>query len=87
MENQENQEKIIETVEKLDFQKRVDDFIKELDVLKAKYKVDFKISIDFPDYKVLPDDLQLGLRVVGKHRMNYIVGFSDTEVKDANNKR
>ena len=68
MENQEKNEK-------------VEDFTKELQTLKEKYQLDFSVAIDFPDYKVLPSDLQLALAVMSRHRLSYVLGFKDLETK------
>lgn len=80
-ENKENQEKV---EEKTDSQKRHDDFFADLKALSEKYKVDFNISIDFPEYKVLPDELQLALMVMSKHKNRFILGLKDTEVQHGN---
>lgn len=80
----ENPEKVEKTVEKSDFQKRADEFLKQLELLKNTHRIDFQIQLDFPEYKILPNDLQLALAVISKHKMTYVLGFKDTEIVNGN---
>lgn len=83
-ENMENPEKVEKTVEKSDFQKRADAFFADLKELQDKHKTDINISIDFPEYKILPDELRLALSVMSKHKMQFVIGLKDREVQDGN---
>jgi hypothetical protein len=74
-------QKPAESIEKIDFQKRSDGFISDMQLLKIKHGLDFQISMDFPEYKELPDDLKLALTVMNKHKYRYVLGFQNTEQK------
>ena len=73
MENQEKVEKVTDSA---------DLFFEDLKKLQEQHKGNIDISIDFPDYKVLPDDLQLALMVMSKHKLRYVIGFKKLEVKE-----
>lgn len=70
-ENSENQEKVKES-EREQFQK-------ELEALREKYHLDLVPVMDFFEYKVLPEELQLALLILGKHKVRYI--FKLVEIK------
>lgn len=71
-------------IEKTDLQKRSNAFFADLKDLQDKHKADINISIDFPEYKILPDELRLALSVMSKHKMQFVIGLKDREVQDGN---
>lgn len=56
----------------------------ELEELKTKYDVELQVNIDFPVYKVLPDELQLALRVIAKENPQFIVSLAQKPAQDDN---
>jgi len=62
--------------------KKKDTFLQEFEDLKKKHNVEMEVSMDFPMYKVLPDDVKLALLVLQKHNVQY--QLSVKEVKDDN---
>jgi len=44
-----------------------------------KRDVSLDISIDFPEYKVLPVDLQLALAVISKHTNRFSINFVEKD--------
>ena len=55
------------------------EFSKEFNDLLLKYGYKVQISLDFPEYKVLPDDLKLALVVMNKHKNQFLLNFIETE--------
>ena len=53
---------------------------KEFNELKKKYGLEMVISLDFPEYKVLPAEVQLALAVISKHKNKFLIGFKEANV-------
>lgn len=73
------------TKKSLTFQEKSENFVKELGELKTKYEIDFDIKMDFPEYKILPDDVKLAIAVIAKHKTNFVLHLIDKGVKDGIN--
>jgi hypothetical protein len=43
----------------------------EIQKVLEKHKVDIMPTLDFPNYKVYPDDLQLAINVISKHNPKF----------------
>lgn len=59
-----------------------ENFTKEYNELREKYKLDLIPTMDFYEYKVLPEELQLALLILNKHKVRYV--FNLVELKDDN---
>lgn len=61
---------------------RVKEFEKKLAVLEAQYQIKQSVGIEFPKYKILPDEVQLALKVIKNYGGIFIGMYKDTkEVK------
>jgi hypothetical protein len=60
---------------------------KEFQALLDKYKLGINISIEFPEYKVLPADVQLALQVMSKHTNKFVMKFVKREELTDGNKK
>jgi hypothetical protein len=63
------------------FKERIANFEKELNELKAKYQLETGLSLEFPNYKVLPHDLELALLIVQNHKYQFMLSYEDTKGK------
>ncbi|MDE1868039.1 MAG: hypothetical protein KGI08_10075, partial [Thaumarchaeota archaeon] len=79
--------------EALDIKARVELFNKELTALLQKYHLKMEGGMDFPQYKILPTELQLAILLIQQHRGQYLMNLIDLlappvptgkEIEDAN---
>lgn len=61
---------------------KISEFEKDLQELKETHGVDPIATIEFPQYKILPDELVLALKIIEKHQ--YKIMLSYKENKNAN---
>ena len=52
-------------------------FNKKLEELKKELGIKVNVSLDFPEYKILPAELQLALAVLSKYRMDTILNAEE----------
>jgi len=55
------------------------EFSQEFNNLLQKYGYQVQIVLDFPEYKVLPDDLKLALLVMNQHKNQFLLNFLEVE--------
>lgn len=65
-----------------DLKERKASFTKEFEELKKKYNLDFSPLLNFPEYRIIPDDVQLALVVINKHKTNYILNLVEVKPND-----
>lgn len=63
------------STENLSFDEKKVNFAKELEDLLKKYQFNLKIRLEFPDYKVLPDDVKLALATIARHKNQFVIDF------------
>ena len=63
--------------EKKELQSRVDAFSKEYQDLLDKHNLQLKIEIDFPEYRKLPDEVQLSILVINKHKPEFTLSYGN----------
>jgi len=63
-----------------DLEKRKEGFTKGLDALRKEYRLDFVPTMDFVEYKVIPDEISLAILILNKHKMRYI--YNLVEIKE-----
>jgi len=61
---------------------KLEQFSQKFNELLKEFNVKPQISLDFPDYKNLPIDIQLALLVIDKHKNQFILNFMENN--DAN---
>lgn len=71
----ENTKKDEISTENLSFDEKKANFAKELEDLLKKYQFNLKIRLEFPDYKVLPDDVKLALATIARHKNQFVIDF------------
>ena len=54
---------------------------KELQDILKKYNLVFGYNLDFPMYKILPDEVKLALKILVKHGMKIVVSLKPQEKK------
>ena len=54
------------------FQEKIEEMKKELDC-------NIQVNLDFPEYKILPDDLQLSLSVISKHKIDFNLSLKENK--------
>ncbi len=55
----------------------IQNFEKELADLKKKYNLDPIATIEFPQYRVLPDDVLLALKIIEKHQYKIMLSYKE----------
>jgi len=56
---------------------RIKVFEKEFVELLAKNELEYIIMVDFPIYKILPPEVELAMKIINKHGVQYQLGYSD----------
>ena len=82
-EKQEKSQESQENKEKDNLQISKEKFTEELNALREKYGLDLLPTMDFFEYKVLPEEVQLALLILNKHKVRYV--FNLVEVKKDDN--
>lgn len=59
-------------------------FGEEFNNLLKKYNYKLQVNLNFPEYKILPPELQLALVVIDKHKNEFLINFIDLGEKNAN---
>lgn len=67
----------------LAYQERVKAFNDELDALMSKYHLKLQGDMDFPQYKILPPEVQLALIVLEQHKARFMFKLEDTLLEDS----
>jgi hypothetical protein len=65
--------------EKMSIEKKIELFEKELGELLEKHNLDMTIMMDFPEYRILPEEIQLAIIVLNKHRMQYKISYKEKQ--------
>jgi len=60
-----------------------EEFTKEYEALRKKYGLELSPAMDFYEYKVLPEEVQLALLILNKHKVRYV--FNLVELKQDDN--
>ena len=60
--------------------KNIENYEKKLKELEKEYNIKPTVSIEFPQYKVLPDEVLLALKVLEAHKYKFMLSY--TEVND-----
>jgi len=58
---------------------QIQNFEKELKELKAKYGIDPVATLEFPQYRVLPEEVQLALKIIEKHKYKIMLSYMKLE--------
>lgn len=64
-------------MENTDIQVRIQQYEAELKALQDKYSLKTGISLEFPQYKKLPEELQLALLIIQKHEYKFMLSYED----------
>lgn len=75
-------ENVTEIFEKSDILSKNKEFAQKLKDLKDEYKVDFDISITFPQYNILPEEVRLATIILNNHKARLAINLK--ERKDDN---
>jgi len=54
-------------------------FTEKLEELKKELGVKVSVHFDFPEYKILPVELQLALAVLSKYRIDFILNAEELD--------
>lgn len=57
----------------------IQNFEKELQQLKEKYNIDPVATLEFPQYKILPDEVLLALEVIKRHQYKIMLSYKEIE--------
>jgi hypothetical protein len=60
---------------------RIIEFKKELSPLLIKYHLKFGAIIDFPQYKIVPDEVTLSVNILNKHGAEFRTIFKEADDK------
>ena len=52
---------------------------KEFQEFLNSHNVSVTVQMSFPEYKILPVDVQLALKVLSKHNSNYVLNFVEKD--------
>lgn len=61
----------------LNLQEKCNLIEKEYKELLKKYNLELVITIDFPEYRILPVEIQLAQAVLAKHRVTYTISYME----------
>lgn len=61
------------------FESKKQDFAKDFQNLLEKYEIKVAIRLDFPEYKILPDEVKLALIVINKHKNQFVLDFVESK--------
>lgn len=64
---------------KITFAERIRNVEDGLQALCEKYHVKRVNSMDFPQYKIFPEEVQLALLILQNHRGNFVVRYEDLD--------
>ncbi len=64
-----------------DLKERIAEFEKEYKALQAKYQIKPGISLEFPQFKILPEEVQLALLIVQKYDYKFMLSYEDLKGK------
>lgn len=67
--------------EEKELNNRKEEFFKEFVELQKKHKFSLDIKLDFPEYKILPDDVKLALKVISKHKTGFVLDCTPNDDK------
>jgi hypothetical protein len=56
---------------------KIEEYEKKLKELEEKYKLSPIVTIEFPQYKVLPVEVQLALAVLEKHEYKFMLSYKE----------
>ena len=65
--------------EKLSIEKKIELFEKEFRELLEKHNLDMTILMDFPQYRVLPEEVQLAIIVLTKNMIQYKLSYKEKQ--------
>jgi hypothetical protein len=60
-----------------DIERRVTAFEQDLPVLMATHQLKGEITMNFPKYNILPDEVMLALKVIEKHGRIFVYKYTD----------
>jgi len=63
--------------ENQEIRKKIIDFETELEILKKKYEVDPVATLEFPHYRVLPDEVLLALKIIERHGYKIMLSYKE----------
>lgn len=75
---------MLKTVKNREKSVEKEEFGKDLQNLKERYGVDFEPSITFPQYNILPEEVQLALVVLKNHKAKLTIALRERETKNGN---
>jgi len=70
--------------ENLNLEEKKQKFGEEFNNLLKKYNYKVQVSLNFPEYKILPTDLQLALVIIDKHKNEFLINFIDLGEQNEN---
>ena len=59
-------------------------FEKDLEDLKKKYNLDPVATIEFPQYRILPEEVLLALKILERYQYKIMLTYKHMEEKDGN---
>lgn len=64
-------------VDAVDIKKRIKGFEKDLEILKKKHGLDPVATVEFPQFRVLPDDLLLAMKIIEKYQYKIMLTYKE----------
>lgn len=59
-----------------EIEKHIESYEKELEKLKRKYGLDPIVTIEFPQYRALPEEVLLALKVLQNHDYKFMLTYN-----------
>lgn len=63
--------------DKKDFKTRISEFESYFRGKLKELELDMRVAIDFPVYRILPEEVNLALKVLQKHQSNFKFEYQD----------
>ena len=64
----------------MDFEKRIKEFRIKEEELKKEFGVGYTIDMSFPQYNILPEELELALLIIKRHNPKALLTYTDQKL-------
>lgn len=63
---------------------KIKEFEDRLKQLKLEYSLDPIATLEFPQFKILPDEVLLALKIIEKYEYKIMLSYKEIEIENAN---
>ena len=59
------------------FDERIKLYERDAKILLSKYKLSYQVGIEFPEYRIVPDYIELALLLISKQKHQFVFQYQD----------